>query len=847
MPLLAVVFLTLATTGARAQQSAWAKESGYYVVRGMVTDSITGEALPYASVKPAGATGGAVADSRGIFEFRVPANTRAIHVAMMGYAPREVPLRQTSHNMYVVRLLPEGRELKELVVKRKKYSKKNNPAVDFVRRIRTMSSETDPLRHPHYSYRQYERVTLGLNNFTAADSAKGRFAFVKEYVDTSEISGQPVLPLSVHETLKRCLFRRDPSAEKTIVEGHHADGIDEIADASSMQTFIEDVLPDIDLYHNDIPLLQNRFVSPLSSIGPDFYRYYLTDTIDLQGERCIVLSFYPRNKAAFGFTGHVYVPMADTTMFIRRVDMRVPRDINLNFVDNMLLTQTFEKAADGTRLKTSDDMAMELSIVPGTPSIYVRRRTNYTDHSFLPPADSAVFRRMGAVVEADSAAMRDSLWWASARLAPTAHGEARVGELMKRMRRVPLYYWGEKAVRVMSVGYVPTGNPSRFEIGPLNTFASYNSIEGLRLRFGGVTTAQLSPRWFGRAHAAYGFKDHRWKYGVEAEYSFHDKKKHSREFPVHALRFTSEYDLEFPGQHYFFTNADNVFLSLKRMSDNMALYKLTNKLQYILELPNNFSVDASIAHDQREATTHLPFTDGYGHSFRHFGQTEMRVQLRYAPGEKFYQTTSERIPISLDAPVVALTHTLSIPGFLGSRYAINKTELNLRKRFWLSAFGYVDGLIGAGHVWSTTPFISLLIPNANLSYTIQPESFALLNPMEFVNDSQLNWELTYWANGALFNLVPGFKKLKLREVVSFRGVWGHLSAKNDPASNPELLRFAPGSCTRPMNDGPYMEISAGIDNILRCLRVDYVWRLNYLDVPYSIDRRGLRIAFHATF
>lgn len=844
----AAIFASGAT--AASAQSAWEQTSGYYLVRGIVTDSITGEPLPYASVTLAGTTGGAVADSKGIFEFRVPARANAVQAAMVGYHSKTVPLHQTSHNMYVLRLSPASTELEEVVVRRKKYSKRNNPAVDFVNRIKTMADSIDPRRNPYYNYRRYERITLALNNFehTDSDALIKRFPFLLEHVDTSEVSGRPVLPLSVRETLSRVDYRRRPRSEKVTVLGQRSEGVDEMVDKASMQTFMEDVLREVDLYANDINMLQNRFVSPLSRIGPDFYKYYLTDTVEVDGERCAVLSFYPHNKAAFGFSGHVYVPVDDPSMFIKRVDMRVPRDINLNFVDNMLLSQTFVKAPDGSRLKTLDDLVLELSVIPGTPSMYVRRSTVYDSHSFDAPADSSVFRALGRSVFADSAAQRSDDWWQGARLKPVAsHGEGRVGLLMKRLRGVPLYYWGEKVVRTLTVGYIPTGDPSRFDIGPVNTMLSYNSIEGLRLRAGGVTTAQLNKRWFARGMAAYGLKDHKWKYMAELEHSFHDKERHSREFPVHALRLTSTYDLDFIGQHYNFTNPDNVFLSLKRFSDRMAVYKWWHRLSYILELRNNFSVTATAGWERMEATPWVPFTDGYGRSRGSFDEAVLKLQLRYAPGEKFYQTTSQRIPVNQDAPVFMLTHTLAFPRFLGSEFAINKTEFVFSKRFWFSAFGYLDTMLGAGHVWSTSPYMHLLIPNANLSYTIQPESFALINPMEFVNDSQLNWEFTYWLNGALFNYIPGFKKLKLRELVSFRGVWGHLSAKNDPLSNPRLFAYPPGSTTRAMDRGPYMEISAGIDNILKCIRLDYVWRLNYLDVPYEIDRHGLRVSFHATF
>ena len=831
-------------------QSAWEKTDGYYLVRGIVTDSITGEALPYASVTLSGTTGGAVADSKGVFEFRVPAKAVAIQAAMMGYSSKSIPLKQSSHNMYVVRLSPESTGLKELVVKNKKYSKRNNPAVEFARRNRGMADATDPRRNDFYNYRRYERITVALNDFehTDSDALIRRFPFLLEHVDTSEVSGKPVLPLSVRETFSTNHYRKSPRSEKTVVEGLRSEGVDEIADKASMQVFMEDVLREVDLYSEDINLLQNRFVSPLGRIAPDFYKFYLTDTVSVDGENCIVLSFYPHNKAAFGFSGHIYVPESDTTMFIKRVDMRVPKDINLNFIDNLLVTQTFDRAADGSRLKTKDDLTMELTVVPGTPSVYVRRSTVYDGHDFRQPCDTALFSELGAVLRADSVEDRSEEWWAQARLKPMGrNGEQRVGLLMKRLRGVPVYYWGEKIVRLFAVGYARTGNPSKFDIGPVNTFASYNSIEGLRLRAGGITTANLSRRWFGRAMGAYGFRDRKWKYRGEVEYSFHDKAYHSREFPVHSLRFTTSYDLDFIGQHYYFTNPDNMFLSLKRMSDKMAMYQRVNKLEYTLELQNNFSLAITAGHYRNYATPWVPLVDGRGNSVRHFDETTLQLQLRYAPGEKFYQTTSQRVPVNLDAPVFMLRQTCGLKGFLGSAFSINKTEFSAQKRFWFSAFGYLDAMVSAAHVWSSSPYMNLLIPNANLSYTIQPESFALINPIEFVNDTQVNWELTYWANGAILNYIPLVKKLKLREVFGFKGVWGRLSRRNDPACNPGLIGYAPDAIAAKMSDTPYMEASVGLDNILRCLRLEYVWRLTYRDVPYEIDRSGLRLSLHFTF
>jgi hypothetical protein len=178
---------------------------------------------------------------------------------------------------------------------------------------------------------------------------------------------------------------------------------------------------------------------------------------------------------------------------------------------------------------------------------------------------------------------------------------------------------------------------------------------------------------------------------------------------------------------------------------------------------------------------------------------------------------------------------------------VNKTELSFSKRFWFSAFGFTDIIVKGGHVWSQSPYLSLLIPNANLSYTIQPESFALMSPMEFINDSYVSWDVTYWANGAILNYIPGLKKLKLREAITFRGWLGSLSDKNNPLKNDNLYLFPTETAYRSMNGKPYMELSAGVDNLFKCLRVDYTWRLTYRDGQPASSRSGVRIALHVTF
>lgn len=821
------------------------------VVKGVVRDSLTHESLPFVAIYLKGSDRGIMTDADGRFSITTQVNFISLEVSTMGYTTKNVWVNKGQSNDVTIDMVPTGVALKELVVKPKKekYSKKNNPAVEFVKRLMAQKHGYDPKNHDYYNYNKYEKMTMGLNNFSEKQKKNwltGKFKFIFDYLDTSEVSGKPILTVSVKEKVSDCHFRRSPESAKEVVRGTKRAGIDEAFDQESVQRFLEDVFREVDIFSNDVPMMQNRFVSPLSKIGVDYYKYYLSDTIDVGGVRCIELSFSPFTPESFGFLGRIYVPLNDSSLFIKRVKLNVPKSINLNYVESITIMQDFEKAPDGSRLKTRDDMTVEFQIMKGTQGLYARRTTAYANHNFDPPQDLEVFgKEEKTIVNADAEFMPDEFWKEN-RQVPITDKENAIKGLLTRLREVPVFYWTEKVITVLVSGYIPTSKESKFDFGPMNTTLSGNPVEGMRVRMGGMTTANLSKHWFARGYVAYGFNDEKLKYNGELEYSFNEKKYHSREFPIHSVKLTHKYDVDQLGQHYFFTNMDNVFLALKRKRDDKMTYLRKTCLDYTLETESGFSVQLGLEHDIQEATAVLPFIDGYGNVYRNYKEAMFNVTLRYAPGEKFYQTKSYRIPINFDAPIFTLTHTYAPKGFMGSMFTVNKTELSVQKRFWFSAFGYTDIILKAGKVWSEVSYPNLLLPNANLSYTIQPESYPLMNAMEFANDQYLSWDFTYWANGAILNRIPLIKYLKLREAFSFRGLYGKLKDSNNPELNNNLFRFPVGAQCKPMGKEPYMEIGVGLDNIFTILRLDYVWRLTYRDTP-GVDKSGLRIQLHFTF
>lgn len=821
------------------------------VVKGVVRDSLTRDPLPFVAIFLRGSDRGIMTDENGKFFITTSVNFISLEVSTMGYTTKNVFVNKGETNNITVDLVPTGVALKELVVKPKKekYSKKNNPAVEFVKRLMAQKHGYDPKNHDYYNYNKYEKITMGLNDFSEKQKKNwlmGKFKFIFDYLDTSEVSGKPILTVSVKEKVSDCHYRRSPESTKEIVRGTKRAGIDEAFDQESVQRFLEDVFREIDIFSNDVPMMQNRFVSPLSKIGVDYYKYYLSDTINVDGVKCIELSFSPFTPESFGFLGRIYVPLNDSTLFIKRVKLNVPKSINLNYVESITIIQDFVKAPDGTRIKTRDDMTVEFQIMKGTQGLYARRTTCYDNHNFDAPADLGVFDHEGKTfVNADAEFMPDEFWKEN-RQVPIKDKENAIKGLLTRLREVPIFYWTEKVITVLVSGYISTSKDSKFDFGPMNTTLSGNPIEGMRMRVGGMTTANLSKHWFARGYVAYGMGDQKLKYNGELEYSFSEKKYHSREFPIHSIKLSHKYDVDQLGQHYFFTNMDNVFLALKRKRDDKMTYLRKTNLDYTLETESGFSLQLGFEHDIQEATQVLPFIDGYGNVYNRYREAMFNVTLRYAPGEKFYQTKSYRIPINLDAPVFTLTHTYAPKGFMGSMFTVNKTELSIQKRFWFSAFGYTDIILKAGKVWSEVSYPNLLLPNANLSYTIQPESYPLMNAMEFANDQYLSWDFTYWANGAILNRIPLIKYLKLREAFSFRGLYGKLKDSNNPELNNKLFRFPTSAHCKPMDKEPYMEIGVGLDNIFTILRLDYVWRLTYRDTP-GVDKSGLRIQLHFTF
>lgn len=347
-------------------------------VVGVVVDSVSGERLSFVNVYSKENKVGTTTDLNGVFSLYLPSGSR-LDVTSLGYLPNSRIVGSGKDTLRFF-MSPSTTELVEVVVKPKKqkYSKKNNPAVDLMRRVRADRQKHDPVQSRFYSYDRYDKMVLGLNNYRGYlpgedGQVKGKFKAIAELVDTGIWTGKRILDLSMKEKLTTRITTSD-GTDKEIVTAQRNNGVDKSLDQSYTRALFEDVLREVDVYANDIPVMRNRFVSPLSAIGADYYMYHIVDTVMIGNDHCVELSFAPHNPESMGFNGKLYIPVEDSVKYVRRVMMRLPKAANVNYVENMYLSQNFRKDSLGYTHKTLDDMVVELHIardLSGRPTWHV--------------------------------------------------------------------------------------------------------------------------------------------------------------------------------------------------------------------------------------------------------------------------------------------------------------------------------------------------------------------------------------------------------------------------------------------------------------------------------------------
>ena len=858
-------------------------------IKGVVTDSETGDPIPYLNVYYDGKGVGTITDIDGQYIISVHPGWTKLTFSMVGYGT-EVRNVSVNTKKLDVKMKPDL-VLDEVIVKPKKekYSRKNNPAVEMMKKVIAAKKLNDLGVNDFYHYNKYQKITFSLNNITTDSLRESnlfkKYPFFRDQVEVCEVTGKNILPISVDETVTEKLYRKEPHDEKTIVKGINSTGVNELFNTGDMlSTVLKDVFQDINIYQDRFRFLQYPFDSPISNAGINFYKYYIMDTVMVEREKCFHLTFVPNNSQDFGFTGHLYI-LADSTYRVNKCVMNLPKKTDINFVDNMIIEQKFGQLSTGEWVLMEDDMLCEMSYLKKLlGSFQVRRQTRYSDFGF-DEIPAKIFKKKGAEIKDVNAMMRDDSFWKEYRPTELTKSEDNMDSFVDNLSKIKGFKYIMFVAKAFIENFVETGvkgKPSKVDIGPINTMISSNYIDGLRLRASAQTTANLNPHLFLRGYYAYGFKDEKSKYKAEVEYSFNKKEYLPREYPINSLTVSYSYDNMLPSDKFMGTDKDNVFTSFKVTTVDQYNYERTASVKYELEKESGLKTTLMLKHTNLEAcgklfyrtmaqenqlqqalaTGELTGTDWVRSPYntRDFSLAEATLAFRYAPGETFVNTKQRRLPINLDAPVFTLQHTLGLKGILGSDYTYNMTEISLYKRWWLSSWGNIDTSIKGGIQWNKVPFPLLIMPAANLSYIIQNETFNLINNMEFLNDRYASLDVSWNLQGKIFNRIPLLKKLKWREFIGIKCLWGTLTDKNNPllpqnANDSELMLF-PGHYDAAGNfhtssyvmdpKKPYVEVSAGIHNIFKLLHVEYVRRLNYNELP-TASKWGIRFMIRTVF
>ena len=851
---------------------------------GVVVDADTGEPLPFVQlyfIKPTSEGSlntqyGTTSDLDGNFSLSNPAGYTTVNFQMVGYKTEMYTLRQGQQRKNIkIKLKPDVYNLQDIVVpprpRKQEYRRKGNPAVELIKNVIAHKDSLTPRTREQYTASTYHRQSFALDNF-APNFNKGFWKevdFIRKYIDTTGTN--PALTLSIRENLGREFYQKKPHREKESIDKKRFFGLESLMSTQTMEKQLQAIFKDVDINQDNMNILFNRFVSPLSStLAVAYYQYYIMDTILVDGVSCIDLAFVPVNSESYSFTGHLYI-VNDSTYKIKKYAINIPPHINLNFVSDYSVAHEYKQLPDGLWVPDRTYTYCKFYLTDRKRTLLARQTKIYTDFDFDSPIAKEVYSPFygltDSVKPADSTSIREDFqYWDEHRPEPLSFYESSVMDLVDEFKNTPKFNALLMAVDALTSEFVATvpstrWGESKWDFGPIYNTISWNMLEGVRLRVGGTTTANLHPQFFLSTYAAYGFGDKRPKGDLTLMYSFNKKRYHQYEPLRDYLALSLNYDVQEPGQQFSVLERDNILMSIptsKIVMKNFQ-YVARGRLLYYKELPIQLTTKLNFDYEYNEAAGAMTYDritsyDTLGiisgtQRIKAYHNYEFGAELRYSPGADFpINRVGVETPFTLeqDAPVISIRHTI---GYLDDRYAggqgffYNATQLTAEKRFWFSSFGHLDARIQTGMVWNKVPFTKLYSPTTSTSIFLGKNAFNLMQPMEFIMDEYVALYATYFFKGWILNRIPGINRLKLRGVISFSGIYGGLTDKNNPyiAGNEGLYKFpdsstfdangeyVSGYTSSPIGKLPYMEFTAGFENILKFIRIDYVRRITYND------------------
>ncbi len=781
-------------------------------IYGKVTDAVTKEPLPFVNVFFKEKNFGTATDFYGVYSLETKIAGDTIETSIVGYLPQKVKIQRGKYQEINIHLQPSSYNLNPVEIK---YDE--NPADVIMRKVLSKKDKNDINGLSSYQYEAYTKIQMDVNNIK--DRLKRNrllkpFNFIFDNMDTSTINGKTYLPALLSEVVSDVFYRKSPKSTIEIIKGSRISGI---ADESFTQ-LLGDLYQKVNVYDNYIMLFEKNFVSPAANFGSVFYKYYLTDSTYIQNQWCYKIMFKPRRKQELTFSGELWVH--DTSFAIKKVDMRIANDANINFINDAKIKQSYTLTDFGQWMISNDQLIVDFNLVldiKNTIGLYGTKTASFKNYVFNQPKPDKFYNVASKIIAEDEATERNETYWKSVRHDSLSKNEKGIYAMVDSVQSVPAYKNYVDIIRILFTGFKRFGN---IEVGSYLTLYSYNKNEGSRFKLDVATSNLFSKKVKYNVYSAYGIKDQTLKYGGGLIYVF-NKDVHR------VLKANYKYDVEQLGESQMAFRQDNFFASILRRTP---ANKLTMVREYHAETDytwfNGFSNTLQLTHRQMYplgGTTFEINRSQFVEKKSLLTTSEVELDARLALKEKFLTGAFKRASLGTPFPVLEARFVKGFSNVFSSDYDYSKLQLLLHQWVNVGSFGWFKYIIEAGQIWGKLPYPLLKIHEGNEALSFDEYAFNLMNYYEFVSDRYVSAYVTHHFEGLFLNRIPLLRKLKWREVVYAKGVIGSLSKGNRSFSVfPEYMSTV---------EKPYYEAGLGVENILKILRLDAVWRLSHLDHP----------------
>ena len=780
-------------------------------VRGTVTDGETGEPLPFVNIVFKGTTIGTITDVDGNFFIQAHVDSDTLEFSMMGYTPYFYKVTREAYHEVNVVLDPDSYELNEIVV-----HPGENPAWRIMRNVAANRKKNDPDRLDSYKFEVYNKMEVDINNihgdFTDRSILRN-FSFIMNYADTSAETGKVFLPVMITESLSDISYRNNPTRKKEVIKASKISGVEN----ESVSQYTGQMYINANIYKNYIPAFGHEFVSPVADFWKANYKYYLLDSAYQDGHYLYHLSFRPKHKQTYTFSGDMWV--ADTTWAVKKVQAKMATDVNINYINNYIITQEYD-FVDSTWFLTKEEMFMDINFTDSTMGFFGRKTMTRRNVEINPTFSDNTFSQVAVeetIVE-DGANQKDENYWAESRHEDLTEKERNIYQMVDSIKEVPVFKTITNTVEMFIGGYYPV---KWWEFGPYFKFLSHNEIEGWRIRFGGRTSNEFSTNLMLSAYGAYGFKDEKFKYGLGMLYLFNKN-------PRRGVNVEVKHDYEKLGQSINALTEDNIMSTILARTKNIHLLLVDEvKGEYEHEYFNGFSNKIGAKYKNITPTKYIPFRNAaLDYDYKNLESYELTYNLHFCYNEKFVSGEFTRVSMGSNFPEFDLELTAGIWDDRGNYKNYYRAIAMISQKVSLGPLGKTRYILEGGKVYGNVPFPLLKLHEGNETYAFDKYAFNMMNLYEFASDTYASVTAEHHFNGFFFNRLPLLRKLKWREIIYGKGLVGDISNRN--CRQNAIMDFP--STLGDVNK-PYFEAGVGIENIFRFFRVDGVWRLSHLDKP----------------